>query len=63
MLLTELTSGREDEILDTVSVIDGVLYRDGYPAPVYAKYQEEMEEYYYFIEQSEDADDWVMPWE
>lgn len=45
VLLSDYTAGKENEILDTVTIVDGVPYRDGLPAPVYAQYMDELEEY------------------
>ena len=44
-LLTEYTEGREDEILDTIMIVEDVPYRNGLPAPVYVRYMRELEEY------------------
>ena len=44
-LLDDSTEGQEDAILDSITIVDDVPYRDGLPAPVYMRYMNELEEY------------------
>ena len=44
-LLDDGDEGQEDEVLDSIKIIDGVPYRDDLPAPVYKKYVDELQEY------------------